>query len=64
LYEAANLFPCWPHAQSQLPIFSPLAQPPPPPFSPLPTHRQTFMATDDINTPESSPHRHSVFHLF
>jgi hypothetical protein len=54
LIVAANLHPCWPRAQSQLPHFCLLPSSHCPSFSLLPTNLCNCYNTDGINMPESS----------
>ncbi len=52
LYLVANPHPCWPHAQSELPILGPffsLRHPPFPAFSPSSPQYMQYCASDDID---------------
>jgi hypothetical protein len=60
LYVAANLCPCWSHAQSSLPHFWILY---PVPIAHIfllrPAQTQNYYNTDDINMPQSSSVGHN-----
>jgi hypothetical protein len=55
LYVAANLCPCWPHAQSQLPHFRHRVQSPLPPFLSFPPTYVNTMNTENIKHPSLLP---------